>query len=196
MSLLDLETRACLFDHVASWGGDSSSEALSSLVKSFFQLASELDAGAVAKVKFAVGETRPSKHSRNRSRTGPVLSGARKAFGAKSGEMYLEFYRGDHALVAAFVQHAPHEDTSVAMASFFRAVDAAFGEHRARQAKAVCEAADSKPAEATENARANEAEADGSAGLAAAVEACVRTAFGAPAPTPATATGTLPLAPS
>jgi hypothetical protein len=133
VSVLDAASYARLFDHVVSWPVDRSrgvakgeeDETISTLIHTFFQFAQEQDQGQVQRVKFSSlsGAKTSTKHSRSRSRTGPVLSGARKQ--VRSEEMYLQCLRGQRVLIVAFVQYAPNEDNSQAVVDFLSAVNAA-----------------------------------------------------------------------
>jgi len=106
LSLLDPITHAVLFDCAPRWTGDPAVESVSALVRSFFQFAGELGESDVLRVKFSAGDLpRQNRHNRSRSRTGPILNGARKS--QTQDDMYLVCAKGTSALLALFVSFKP-----------------------------------------------------------------------------------------
>jgi hypothetical protein len=126
LAVFDATSFALVFDHVWSWQGERSAEALSTLVRSFLQFASEVDAGEVSKVKFSASAAAeggaPPGHHRTRSRTGPVLNGQRRATAGAQQEMYLQCLRSGRCLVAAFLQYTPSESVDREVSRFLSTV--------------------------------------------------------------------------
>mmetsp|Transcript_39508 Transcript_39508/g.63985 ORF Transcript_39508/g.63985 Transcript_39508/m.63985 type:complete len:162 (+) Transcript_39508:32-517(+) len=127
LSILDLGSQGCLHDFVWSWRGSSDGENLSSLVRSFYQFAKEIDDGDVTKVKFASAtDSKPNRHNRSRSRTGPLLSGVRKT--QEHEEMYLHCFKGEKVIVAAFLQYSVEGEDGHIIQKFMRSVSEVYDE--------------------------------------------------------------------
>jgi hypothetical protein len=126
LAVFDATSYALVFDHVWSWQGERSGEALSTLVRSFLQFASDVDAGEVTKIKFSASAgaegNAPPGHHRTRSRTGPVLNGQRRATVGAQQETYLQCLRSGRCLVAAFLQYTPSETVDREVSQFLGAV--------------------------------------------------------------------------
>mmetsp|Transcript_19369 Transcript_19369/g.37990 ORF Transcript_19369/g.37990 Transcript_19369/m.37990 type:complete len:176 (-) Transcript_19369:185-712(-) len=134
VSVLNAFSHACLYDHIRQWSGERNTEALTGLIRSFFQFGAELGEGRLSKVKFSATEVKPNRHNRSRSRTGPVLGGARKV-NTRSEEVYLHCYQGVHALVTAFTQQRAGEDDPERIRHFLERVDEAYGLHQGDSTK-------------------------------------------------------------
>ncbi|GBG24478.1 Hypothetical Protein FCC1311_006962 [Hondaea fermentalgiana] len=103
VSVLNASSHVCLFDLIRQWQGEKNPDALSGLVRSFFQFGGEL------------GEA--------------VLGGARKV-NTRGEEVYLHCFNGANALITAFMQQRAGEADAERIRSFMQTIDDAFGKHR------------------------------------------------------------------
>uniref|UniRef100_A0A7S3PNF3 Uncharacterized protein n=1 Tax=Aplanochytrium stocchinoi TaxID=215587 RepID=A0A7S3PNF3_9STRA len=101
ISLFEIQNDRCIFDKVSDWKGDTGQESITSLVKTFYQIAREIDVGEVTSIKFST-QKEATRHGKTRNRAGPPL-GVRKELGKQ--HMYMLCHKGIRYLGVAFARY-------------------------------------------------------------------------------------------